>query len=64
MTSGAERSLVSAFLSFIPFLISPRRASRPMAAAGGAAGIDGGGGGGGGGAPIVMDNKLTWTELS
>lgn len=52
-TIGALLSLVSAFFSFIPFLMSPNRASRPCItdfAGLGALPPNAGGGGGGGGA--------------
>ena len=58
-TIGALLSLVSAFFSFIPFLMSPKRASRPCITD--VAGLGalpppnagGGGGGGGAGAPAI-----------
>ena len=48
-TCGALLSLVWAFFSLAPFLISPSRASLPALLAGGAAALGGVGGGGGGG---------------
>lgn len=51
-TIGADRSFVTAFLSALPFAMSPSRAPRPPPAAGGREGRPPGGGGGGGGPPI------------
>lgn len=52
-TVGALLSLVSAFFNFIPFLMSPKRASRPcmteLAGLGAVPPFNAGGGGGGGG---------------
>ena len=48
-TCGALLSLVWAFFSLAPFVISPSRASLPALLGGGAAALGGGGGGGGGG---------------
>ena len=68
-TSGALLSFVSAFFNRIPFLISPKRASRPcitdaagLAAGAAAAKTPGGGGGGGGagGPAILVLRLLVW----
>lgn len=62
---GPDLSTVTAFFNLAPFLISPRRASRPASIAGGGLGTEledgpapnpgGGGGGGGGGGPAMFD---------
>lgn len=61
--TGPDLSTVTAFFNLVPFLISPRRASRPASITGGGTGTDdgpppnpgGGGGGGGGGGPAMFD---------
>lgn len=57
---GAERSLTwVTFLSLVPFVMSPSKAPRPLAAAaGGLLGKPPGGGGGGGGGPPDMPGGI------
>lgn len=62
-TAGAERSLVTAFLSRVPLLISLSKAPRAPLAGGGVKVAGGGGGapgGGGGGAGIFA---LAWSQV-
>ncbi len=67
-TIGALLSLVSAFFSFIPFLMSPNRASRPCITDFAGLGAlppnaGGGGGGGGAGAPAISTIRYIYGRL-